>query len=160
IAREAAQPLHGGEINELVLQNLIGRVWIIGHLPFEVVAHNRCAAQTLEEADLDFLRPKGYQPIETRGKTLQALAGQACNQIGMDINASVSAQKVKIFFESLIILAALDQAADLLVERLNADLELERARGKCSHYLAQPLGQSVRHHFEMHELPRLIALKE
>ncbi len=45
----------------------------------------------------------------------------------MEMNASLSAQEVKVIFQPLIILAALDEAGDILIESLNADLELERA---------------------------------
>src|SRR4030095_6632277 len=56
--REASQPLHRGEVDELVLQNLVGRLWAVNHLPLGVVTHDRSAAQALENADLNLLRAK------------------------------------------------------------------------------------------------------
>ena len=87
VAREAPQPLHRREINQPVLQDFVGRVRVIDHLPFGVVPDDRRAAQPLEDAHLDFLRAERDQAVEARGKTLQALARQAGDQIGVDVDA-------------------------------------------------------------------------
>ena len=87
IPREAAQPLHRGEINQLVLQNFVGRMRVVNHLPLGVVPDNRRAAQPFEDADLNFLRAERDEPVEAGGKTFQRFAGQADDQIGVDVNA-------------------------------------------------------------------------
>ena len=56
VAGEAAQALHHGKINELVLQNFVGWMSAVNHLPFGVVPDNWRAAQPFQDADLDFLR--------------------------------------------------------------------------------------------------------
>ena len=62
-------------------------------------------------------------------------------------------RKRRFVFQPLVILAALDQLRDLLVEGLNAHLELERAGREPGDDLAQRLRQPVRHHLEVEEVP-------
>src|SRR5689334_18138893 len=63
---------------------------------------------------------------------------------------------MEIVFQSLVILPALNQAADFFVKSLNADFKLERACGETGDDFSQRLWQPVRHHFEMEKLSRLI----
>ena len=109
VAREPAQPLHRREINQLVLQNFVGRMRIVNHLPFGVVPDNRRAAQPFQNADLDFLRAERDEPVEAGGKTFQRFAGQADNQIGVDVNAGFAAQKMEIVLQPFVILPAADE---------------------------------------------------
>src|ERR1039458_455066 len=74
ITREAPQLLHRGEINQPILQQLVGRVRVIYHLPFGVVPDDWCAAQPLEHTYLYFVRPQRDQAVKARGKALQRLA--------------------------------------------------------------------------------------
>src|ERR1043166_4187299 len=67
---------------------------------------------------------------------------------------------MKVVFQPLIILPALDQAADFLVERLNAHLELQRSGWKFSDDATQRFRQTIRDHFEMEKMSGLIALKK
>ena len=53
--------------------------------------------------------PKRNQPVETRGKALQALTRQAGNQVGVDMHAGLAAQEAEVVFQPLVILAALNQ---------------------------------------------------
>ena len=57
----------------------------------------------------------------------------------MNMDAGLGAEKTKVIFEPLIILAAFDEQTDFQIERLNADLELERACGKFCDRLPQRL---------------------
>ena len=86
ITGEAPQPLHRGEINQLVLQNFVGRMRVVNHLPFGVVPDNRRAAQPFQNADLDFLRTERDEPVEPGAKTFQCFTGQPDDQIGVDVN--------------------------------------------------------------------------
>src|SRR5439155_3335148 len=74
--------------------------------------------------------------------------------------AGLVPQKAKVIFQPLIVLAALDQIADFLVEGLDADLELERAPRKLRDHRAQGFGQPVGDHFKMEEMSGLIAFEE
>ena len=72
---------------QLILQNFVGRVWAVNHRPLLVVPDDRRAAQTLEDADLDFLRPKRDQPIESRAEALHCFTRQTDDQIRMNVHA-------------------------------------------------------------------------
>jgi hypothetical protein len=70
------------------------------------------------------------------------------------------AQEPEVLLEASVVLTALNQPADLLIEGLDADLELERSRWKLCNHLAQTLRQPIRDHFEMEEMPGLIVVEE
>ena len=159
VARETAQRLHGGKINQPVLENFVRRMRVIDHLPFGVVPDDGSAAQPLEDADLDFVRAECEQPVKARGKTLDGLARQAGNQIGVEVDAGLAAEKAEVIFEPPIILAAVDQGGGLLVKGLDSDLELERAGREPGNRFPQVLGQMVRHHLEMEEMAGLAAFE-
>ena len=59
IAGKAAHTLHGGEVDVARLEDLVRRRRRPDHLEFLVVANDRCAAETLENTDLDFLGIEG-----------------------------------------------------------------------------------------------------
>src|SRR5438132_10671030 len=65
VATEAAQSLNRRKIHQLGLENLIRRIRAIDHAPGGVVAHDRRAAQALEDADLNLLWAQGDEPIES-----------------------------------------------------------------------------------------------
>src|SRR5205814_2449743 len=56
--------------------------------------------------------------------------------------------------------AAADSFADVGVERLDADFELERSRREAGDDFAQRFGEAVGNHFKMEEESRLIAFEE
>ena len=87
ILRKAPQPLHRGEINQLVLQNFVGRMRVVNHLPFRIVPDNGRAAQAFQNADLDFLRAERDEPVKAGGETFHRFTGQADNQIGVNVDA-------------------------------------------------------------------------
>src|SRR5437879_4269852 len=53
---ESTHLLHRWKIDQFVLENFVGRMRIVSHLPFIVVTHNRRPAKALENSHLDFLR--------------------------------------------------------------------------------------------------------
>jgi len=148
--------LHGGEVNELVLQNFVGRLRIVNHPPIGVVPDNRRAAQPLQDADLDFLRAERDEPVKAGGKAFDDFARQTDDQIGVDVNAGFAAEEMEIGRELFVILPTLDQAADFRIEGLDAHLELQRARRKLGDDFSQRFGQTVRNHLEMEEMAGLI----
>src|SRR5258706_403756 len=78
----------------------------------------------------------------------------------MDMNAGAPAQEAKVFFQPLIILLALNQRSSLQVERLDADLQLQRPSRKLGNDFTQGFRQPVRHHLEMKKVPGLITIQE
>ena len=138
------------------MENFVGRLRIVNHLPFGVVPDNRRAAQPLQDANLDFLRAERDELVEAGGKTFDGLAGQAGNQISVDVDAGFCTEEMEIVRELVVILPAFDQATHFLVEGLDADLELQRARRKFGDDFAQGFGQAVGNHLEMEEMAGLI----
>src|SRR5208282_2400277 len=132
----------------------------VNHLPFGVVPDNRRAAQPFENAHLNFLWAERDEPVEPGGKTFQRFARQPGNQVSVDVNASLASEKTKIILQPFIILPAFDGRADRLVERLDPDLELQRARRELRDDFAQRLGQSVGNHFEMEEMAGPVMLQK
>ena len=93
-----------------------------------VVAHDRRAAQALEDADLDFLRAQRDEPVEAGGEALQRFAGQADDQVGVDVDAGLRrAGSAGCLSSLVVVLPAADAFGDVVVEGLDADLELQRA---------------------------------
>ena len=160
MTRKAAEFLHGGKIDQFVLQNFIGRMRVVDHLPFGIVPDDGRAAETFEDADLDFLRIEGDETIESGGKIFDAFAGQANDEVGVDMNACLLAQEMEIVLEAGVILATFDERADGFVERLNANFELQRAGRKTGNHFAQRGGQAVGDHFEVVKMAGLVALKK
>src|SRR5262249_17831599 len=147
--RETAQPLQRREIDQLILQDFVGWMRIIGHLPFSIVSNDWCAAQPLEQAHLNLLRPKRNEPVETCSKTIERLSRQTHNEISMDVHARMLAEKSQIVLQSLVILPPLNQRSHFFIEGLNSNLKLQGPWGKFGYDLAQRFGQPVRDHFKM-----------
>src|SRR5437016_5413052 len=103
---------------------------IIDHLPLDAVAHDGRSAEPLENADLDFLRAQGNEPVKARSETLDRFARQADDQIRMDVNARFATQEAKVFLQPCVVLPSFDQGADFLVEGLHAHLKLQRTGRK------------------------------
>ena len=157
---ESAQTLHGGEVDGSGLKNLVGRVGTIDHLVLGVVADDGGAAEALEEADLDFLGAERKQAIEACGEGLEVFAGEAGDEVGVDVNAGLVAQEFEVVFDALRVLPAANALADFGVEALDADFELQCAGGELFDQVAQAVGETVGDHLEMEEEIGLVALPE
>lgn len=151
IPREAPEALEGGEVEVAVGEDLVGWEGAVHHPPIGVVADDGRAAQAFEDADLDFLGLEGEQAIESGAEALQRLPGQADDEVGVDVDTGVCAQEGEVLRGAHPILASADAAADLRVERLDADFELDGARGKPGDLLAERLRQAVGDHLEVEE---------
>ena len=106
--------MHRRKINQLVLEDFVGRLRIVNHLPVVVVPDNRRAAQSFQDAHLDFLRAERDKPVKPGGKAFDGLAGQADNQIGVDVDAGFAPEEMEIVGELVVILPAFDEFADFL----------------------------------------------
>ena len=107
------QTLHGGEIEQLVLQNLIRRICAVNHQPFAVVPDNRRAPQSCQDANLDFLRAERDKFVKTGGKTFERFARQPDDQICVDVDTGFAAEIIKIIRKPFVILATADRCAEL-----------------------------------------------
>src|SRR5689334_12264678 len=96
----------------------------IDHLPPFVMPRDWRPAQPLQNAHLNFVRLEPDQSVKSSRKALQRFAWEAGDQIGVNVNSRALPQKLKIIAQALVILAAFDEAADIRIKRLNADLEL------------------------------------
>src|SRR5262245_18788209 len=67
---------------------------------------------------------------------------------------------MKVVLQLPHILPAADEPADLVIERLDADLELERARWNLCDDLAQGLRQAIGNHLKVEEQSRLVTVEE
>ena len=85
-----------GKIQEFVLQDLVGRMGAVNHLPIRIVCDDGRAAQPFQNANLDFLRTQSQQAVEAGGKTFQRFARQAGDQIGVDVDAGLLAQETEL----------------------------------------------------------------
>src|SRR5262245_14583744 len=70
------------------------------------------------------------------------------------------AKKPEIVFQLTMVLPTADELANLLVERLDANLELQRARRKFCDDLSQRFRQSVRNHFKMEKVAGTISFQK
>src|SRR5262249_23634759 len=147
-------------LDEFILQDFVGWVGIVDHFPLDIVTNDGSAPKSFENADLDFLGAKCDQSVEPSGKAVDAFARQSDDQIGVQINAGLVAEEVKIFFEALIILPALDEDTNLLIKGLDADFELQRAGREAGDDGSQRFRQPVRDHFEVEEMAWLVTLEE
>src|ERR1043166_3393946 len=78
----------------------------------------------------------------------------------MNMDTGARPQKADVVGELLIILPAADVFGNGVVESLNANLELQRARREFRDDFAERFGQSIRDHFEMHKKSRTLAFEE
>ena len=109
---------------------------------------------------MNFLRTQRHQPVETLPEALDRFARQPGDQIRMDMHAGLPTQEAQIIFEPRVILSPLNQRARLLVEALDANLELQRAGGELRDDFAQRFWQTVRHHLEVEEHAGLMAVQK
>ena len=106
---------------------------------------------------MNFLRTERDESVKTGGETFQRFAGQADDQIRVDVDAGFVAQKIKIICHPLVILPATDERADFGIECLDADLKLQRSGRKFCDDFTQLGGQAVGNHLEMKKHSGLIA---
>ena len=98
--RKAPQPLHRGKIDEPCLQHFVRRVRAVDHAPLAIVADDRRAAQAFQNADLDFLRAELDQPVEAAAEARHVFAGQARDEVGVNVDAAVLPQPAEIVGEA------------------------------------------------------------
>ena len=89
VVREPAEALHRGKVEIAVLENLVRRLRIVNHLPLGGMAGNGRAAETFQNADLDFVRLERDEPVEPGGKAVERFARQADDEVGVDVDAGV-----------------------------------------------------------------------
>jgi hypothetical protein len=83
VTGEATEALDGGEIEVAIGEEFVGRVGVVSHGPFLVVALDGGAAEALEQAHLDFLGMQADQTIEASGEAVEGFAGQADDEVGV-----------------------------------------------------------------------------
>jgi len=140
---EAAEALEGGEVEVPILEDFVGRTGIVTHGPVGVVTGETGAAESFENAELDFLGTEREEAVEAVGEGVEGFAGQTGDEIGMNVDASPFAKEAEVVFETGEVLTAADAGADVGIEGLNADLELKSARGEPGDLFAQGLGEAV-----------------
>src|SRR5262245_5375323 len=96
VAGEAAEALHRGEVEEFGLEDLEGGVGAVDHAPLGVVADDGGAAEALEDADLDLLGVEGDESVEAGGEGVEVLAGEADDQVSVDVDAGVVAEEMEV----------------------------------------------------------------
>ena len=113
------------------------------------MAGDRRPAQPLEDADLNLVRTQSNQSVKAGAEALECLAWQPRDQIDMEMDTRVLAQPAKIGLGAVVVLAPADQACDLRIPGLDADLELQRAFRETDDDIAQPIGKMVWNQLEM-----------
>lgn len=149
VTGEAVDCLHGEEINVARAQDVVRRFRVVIQPESFGVPVDRRAPQTLEDAELDLVWFVGDQLVETFGEVFQRVAGQAKDQVGVDIGLGLLSQPQQVLTGFPVVLPAADQALYLGIKRLDADLELQGVPGESFYHLPQSIRQVVRHDFEM-----------
>lgn len=102
----------------------------VNHAERFIVPADRRSAQPLENPDLNLMRAKAQQLIKPAAKPGQVLTRQTENQIGVQVRRALPNQPAKIVEGAAMILLAIDPGRHLGIERLDADLKLQRAGWK------------------------------
>jgi hypothetical protein len=160
VTGEAAEALDGGEIEVAIGEQFVRWVGIVAHGPFLVVTLDGSAAEALEQAHLDFLGIQADQTIETGGKTVEGFAGQADDEVGVEVDTGLLAEEAEIILQPIEVLASGDAGADIGMEGLDADFELEGAGGEGGDFLAERFREAVGDHFEVEEEAVVPAIAE
>lgn len=160
VTSETSEALDGGEIEVAMGEQFVGRVGVIAHGPFLVVTLDRGTAEAFEEAHLDFLGIEADQTIETGGEAFEGFAGQADDEVGVEVDAGVLAEEAEVILQPFEVLATGDAGADFGIEGLDADLELEGAGWKGGDFLAERFREAVGDHFEVEEQAVVPAIAE
>ena len=74
----------------------------------QILLRQRRAAQALEDAELDFVRTPGPEFVKTGGKTVPAFAGQAEDQVGVQVRLAVLQQPAHVRFGARAVLPPAD----------------------------------------------------
>src|SRR5204863_6496415 len=125
-----------------------------------IVADDGRAAQALEDAHLDFLRSERDQAVEARTEAFHGLTRQPDDEVGVDMDARLRAEEMEVVGELDGVLPPADELAHLVIETLDADLELQCARWKLRNELARRRGQPVGDHLEVDKQAGLISFEE
>ena len=154
VAGQAHKTLYLVPAEHRGLLNGIGRLGVVDHAPGLGVAGDRRAAQALEQAELDLMRAQRVQGVKTLGKTGQGLAGQAKDQVGVQVGLGLSHQPVQVSQGFGVVLAARDALLHLGIETLDANFELQHARWKLRDQGLEPVWQLVRDQLKVHKQVR------
>ena len=93
-----------------VCKNFVRRMRAVDHAPFRIVPDDRRAAQPLENAHLNLLRPQRDQPIEPRAEAVDIFARQARRSDPREHARPVSlAQKPQVVRQLRVVLPAADR---------------------------------------------------
>src|SRR3569623_722245 len=149
ITREAIEALQRGEIELIAREHVVRRIRVVAHGVRRGVAGDGRAAQPFQCPYLDFMRIERDQTIESRAETREVFAGQAGDEIGVEMGPRLLPQPADIMLGLLVVLTAADARLHLWIEALDADLELQRAGRKADDERAQTLGQMVGYQLEM-----------
>src|SRR5262245_53498425 len=109
----------------------------VNHAPFLIVPDDWRASQSLEHSNLNFLWIEPHQSIKPARKALDILSRQPHNQIGVNMHTGLAPQESQIILRFCIVLPAADQFGDVIVKRLNSDLELKRRGWELLDQIAQ-----------------------
>lgn len=78
----------------------------------------------------------------------------------MDVDSGLVAEESEVVFEFFKILSAADEFADIVIEGLDADFELQRSGGELTDQFAEGIGESIGDHFEVKEESRRVTIEE
>ena len=106
VACESAESLHRGKVDDAGAQDFVGRVVAVDHAPGFVVSDDGRASESLEDADLDFLRLQVDEAIKALRETFDRLAGQANDQVRVNMNAGVIAEPAEVVLDFFRVLSA------------------------------------------------------
>ncbi len=148
---KAPEPLHGWEVQEPVGQQVVGWIWIVDHAVLGVVSCERGAAEALEDADLNFLRAEAHESIEAGGQALERFAGEADDEVGMEMGGGLGAEEAEVLRGACDVLATMDAVGDVRVEGLDTDFELQASGGEAGDEIAEFGREEVGDHLEVEE---------
>ncbi len=149
--RRAHQPLHLPRIDAVGGAHRVRRLGVELQPIGSGVARDRRTAQALEDAELDLVRAQRHQAVETGGKARHVLAGQAGDQVHVQVGPALGAQPAQVVLGARVVLPPCDQLLDGRIEGLDADLELQRAGRKLRDRRLQPRRQVVGNQLEVQE---------
>ena len=115
------------------------------------VPGNGRAAQALQYAQLNLMRSQRMQLVKALGKAGQRFAGQAKNQVGVQVGVGLIDQPGKISHGFGVVLFARNALLHIDIEALNAHLKLQHARRKLRNHGLEALRQVVRNHLKVDE---------
>ena len=129
----------------------IGRGGGVAHGKGDVVARDGGAGQLFQDTELDFMGLEGEEAVEAGGEAGGGFGGEAGDEVGVDEGMGIGAQEAEVVGGEIEVLGAADGIEDGGVERLDADFELEGARGEAREDGAKFGGEAVGEHFEVEE---------